>query len=130
MTSATAPAPILGAISSVRVWVADLARSRTFFAQVLGLEETSFGPIATFKAGPVTLVVEQPEPGQGDDHQALIGRSIGVCFSAADAQGAYDALRARGVVFLEPPEKQPWGGILAHLSDPDGNIFTVVQMPA
>jgi hypothetical protein len=31
----------------------------------------------------------------------------------------------RGVDFVGPPEKQPWGGVLAHLRDPDGDILTL-----
>jgi hypothetical protein len=28
--------------------------------------------------------------------------------------------------FVGPPEKEPWGGVLAHLRDPDGNILTLL----
>jgi len=36
------------------------------------------------------------------------------------------ALAGRGVDFIGPPEKQPWGGVLAHLRDPDGNVLTLL----
>jgi len=29
------------------------------------------------------------------------------------------------IVRIEPPEKQPWGGILAPFRDPDGNVLTL-----
>ncbi len=28
--------------------------------------------------------------------------------------------------FTMPPTKQPWGGVLAHLKDPDGNVLTLL----
>ena len=48
----------------------------------------------------------------------MVGRFVGV--------SAYETLAARGVDFVGPPEKQPWGGVLAHLRDPDGNILTLL----
>ncbi|MDH3643838.1 MAG: hypothetical protein OES38_17160 [Gammaproteobacteria bacterium] len=33
---------------------------------------------------------------------------------------------AKGVEFVEPPERQPWGGVLAHFKDPEQNIMTLV----
>jgi uncharacterized glyoxalase superfamily protein PhnB len=39
---------------------------------------------------------------------------------------AYDILAARGVDCVGRLEKQPWGGVLAHLRDPDGNILTLL----
>ena len=43
-----------------------------------------------------------------------------------DVFATYEALVARGVEFLGPPEKQPWGGVLAYLRDPDGNVVTLI----
>ena len=39
-------------------------------------------------------------------------------------------LEARGVTFDGPPERQAWGGVLAHFQDPDGNILTLVEYPS
>jgi predicted enzyme related to lactoylglutathione lyase len=33
---------------------------------------------------------------------------------------------AKGVHFTAPPEKQEWGGTLAHFEDPAGNVLTLV----
>jgi len=43
-----------------------------------------------------------------------------------DLAATYVELRAKGVTFTAPPEKQPWGGSLAHFKDPDGNILTLL----
>jgi hypothetical protein len=34
---------------------------------------------------------------------------------------------AKGVEFTGRPEKQQWGGTLAHLKDLDGNVLTLMQ---
>jgi uncharacterized glyoxalase superfamily protein PhnB len=44
----------------------------------------------------------------------------------ADVELAYRCLRDRGVEFPGPPERQAWGGLLAHFRDPDGNVITLV----
>ena len=51
---------------------------------------------------------------------------MGVSLAVPDIFGAHKALTDRGVEFIAPPEKQPWGGVLAHLRDPDGNVITLL----
>ena len=41
----------------------------------------------------------------------------------------YKELAKRGVEFDSPPTKQPWGGVLAHFRDPDGNVITLLGKP-
>ena len=36
-------------------------------------------------------------------------------------------LEGKGVRFVRPPKRQPWGGRLAHFSDPDGNVVTLLS---
>ena len=50
--------------------------------------------------------------------RALVGRFLGVSLEVADIFATHKLLVARGVPFVAPPEKQPWG--------PDGNILTLV----
>jgi len=54
---------------------------------------------------------------------------VGASLAVPDVEAEYRLLVARGVQFVEPPEKQPWGGTLAHLRDPDGNVITLVSSP-
>lgn len=46
-----------------------------------------------------------------------------IAFEAEDVQATYESLRARGVQFIQAPERQPWGGLQARFADQDGNIF-------
>jgi predicted enzyme related to lactoylglutathione lyase len=64
-----------------------------------------------------------------DSDAGLLGRFPGVSLAVADIDATYRALRSRGVEFLEPPAVMPWGGVLAHLRDPDGNVVTLVRTP-
>ena len=50
-------------------------------------------------------------------------------FSVDDAQRACDRLTALGVEIVGPPRRQPWGGTLAHIADPDHNVLTLVEYP-
>ena len=59
--------------------------------------------------------------------EGLAGRFLSVSFQVDDIDVTYRTLLERGVTFVQPPEKQPWGGTLAFLNDPDGNILTLVQ---
>jgi predicted enzyme related to lactoylglutathione lyase len=44
-----------------------------------------------------------------------------------DAHAECRSLSARGVRIVGWPEQQAWGGVLAHIADPDGNVLTLVQ---
>jgi catechol 2,3-dioxygenase-like lactoylglutathione lyase family enzyme len=79
--------------------------------------ELGFGP---------TLVLEGSDEG---DRDKLAGRISGVCLGVADVEASYRMLRERGVEFLREPDKQYWGGIMAHFRDPGGNWLTLLQRP-
>ena len=42
----------------------------------------------------------------------------------------YKRLQAAGVDFIRPPEIEHWGGRMATLADPDGNIVQLLEMAA
>ena len=46
----------------------------------------------------------------------------------ADAMAECARLTAQ-VTFVRPPEREPWGGIVATLADPDGNYIQLIQTP-
>ena len=121
-----APAFELGPLQTVRVWVRDLDVARTFYGETLGLTSVFDGPVLTFQTGAVVLLVERAEPDDAES-QDLVGRFLGLSFKSPDVRAVYEGFIARGVSFLEPPERQPWGAVFAHFSDPDGNVFTVAE---
>jgi catechol 2,3-dioxygenase-like lactoylglutathione lyase family enzyme len=118
---------MLQSLNAVRIFVNDLDRARGFYADMLGLRETAAATnYAVFAVDNVSVIVETL-PGSEPDHRDLIGRFLPVSFNVAgDLDMAYVKLRERGVNFVQPPETQPWGGTLAFLRDPDGNVLTLV----
>ena len=116
---------VLRSLSAARIFVDDLDRARRFYGDVLELRETSAAPDwAVFDIDGKNLVIERVPP--DDPEHGLVGRFLAVSFDVDDIEAAYRDLTAKGVSFADPPEKQVWGGTLAFLRDPDGNILTLV----
>ena len=63
-----------------------------------------------------------------DQLRALItGGKLGAgVFSTPDCQATYEELSAKGVVFLSPPAKRPYG-VEAIFKDTSGNWFSLTQ---
>jgi predicted enzyme related to lactoylglutathione lyase len=109
----------------VNIFVSDFNRSLTFYTERLGLEsvvsEPDFG-YASFKTAGAGFAFAQT------DQTELIGRHTGIGWGVASVDKAYEDLLARGVEFESPPQRQPWGGYMAILKDPDGNLFYLDQL--
>jgi catechol 2,3-dioxygenase-like lactoylglutathione lyase family enzyme len=114
--------------NAARVFVRDLARARHFYSDVLGLRPRWDGGSAIGYDVGIDLIVEQFADDEEDDaeHRTLVGRITGLCFAVDDIAAEYDKLRGKGVPFLGPPERMPWGGALAHFRDPESNVLTLV----
>ena len=122
---------------AVRVWYAtvyvhDFARALRFYRDKLGLplrfadESHGFASFATLGAGFTVARVDPADPEQ----EKLVSRHTGIALGVADLQKTYEAWLARGVRFPLPPTVQPWGGTLAQLADPEGNLITLDQYRA
>jgi lactoylglutathione lyase len=115
-------------LCNVRVFVTDWRRAIRFYTDTLDMavahrnDDIGWAQMAT---GEGQLSLERVDVSD-DEGRALIGRFVGVSLEVADIFATHKFLAARGVEFVSPPEKQPWGGVLAHLRDPDGNILTLV----
>ena len=83
-----------------------------------------------FDAGGVKLGIERVDSNSSIEDKALIGRFLGVSLQVKDVESSYKHLMKEGVEFIAPPEKQGWGGTLAHLKDTSGNIITLVSEKA
>jgi len=122
---------LITGFSAVRLFVSDLKRAVDFYRGTLGLELTAHDEslYAVFQLPNATVLVERVERGN-EDFQQLVGRFSGISFSTSDIRGAFERLSGTGVRFDGPPERQSWGGILAHFHDPDNNVLTLVEYPA
>ena len=119
-------------LDTVRIFTRDWASARRFYAETLGLEEVFADEDlgwAEYHVGGPSLGLEWVAP-EDEEGLALSGRFLGISLEVADIGATVDALRRRGVRFHGDPALQPWGGVLAHFDDPDGNTLTLLERPA
>ena len=108
----------------VNVFVSDFQRALEFYRDKLGLkvvvQDADFG-YASFDTKGAGFAIATAAP--DSEQRALVGRHTGVGGGVPSVDDSYEALREAGVTFAAPPERQPWGGYMAMLEDPDGNVF-------
>ena len=113
---------------AVRIFSFQWEASLAFYRDVLGLplhfSDENLG-WAQFDLQGSYIGLERCDP-DDPEVRALVGRFVGISIQIDDIHATYDSLRAKGVKFTGPPEKQPWGGSLAHFADPDGNVLTLL----
>ena len=117
---------------AVRVFALDWDAVTAFYRETLELPEKFSDRDmgwAEFDLGGPSLAVEQTSPADAES-EGLNGRFLGVSLAVDDMEGVYERLVERGVSFLGPPTRQPWGGVLAHFRDPEGNVITLLGSPA
>ena len=59
-----------------------------------------------------------------EGQEERIGATFNGALACDDLEATYRQLSGRGVEFVEPPKKTPWGGF-AIFKDPDGNQFVL-----
>lgn len=57
-------------------------------------------------------------------HDSMIGGPMNITFVADDVAATSAELKARGVEFVQDPQKADWG-TAAVFKDPDGNVFVL-----
>ena len=107
---------------------ADLARSRQFYRDVLGLAVyREFGPSAdpgvVFFLGQGLLEVS----GRAT---APPGDSVMIWLQVRDVHAEHDRLAAAGARILREPATEPWGLTEMWIADPDGVRIVLVEVPA
>lgn len=113
---------MLKRIKFVTVPVRDQDRALRFYTEKLGLRiftDQSMGDrrwIELQVPGSETMLVLHEQR----DHQP--GSMPAVVFVADNVQATFEALRAKGVEFTQPPKKAPWGES-AMLQDSEGNLI-------
>jgi len=68
-------------------------------------------------------------------HDRVTGTSkdpfrIMINLAVDDVRAAHARLAGEGVEFVRPPETEDWGGQVASLLDPDGNLVQLFQLPS
>lgn len=116
-------------IYAVRVFVDDWTGAIDFYRSQLGLtpgfvsDELGW---AEFDIGGARLAIERVDADAGVEERALVGRFVGVSLEVDDVVETHRTLSAKGVRFDGPPQRQAWGGTLAQVIDPCGNVLTLM----
>jgi catechol 2,3-dioxygenase-like lactoylglutathione lyase family enzyme len=120
-------------VKFVGVPVKDPQRSLEFFRDRLGFRVLTDQPMVEggkrwielqIPGGAETRVVLFTPEGQ----ENRVGSFFNGAFGTKDLEKTYEELRARGVEFLQPPTRQPWG-TYAVFVDPDRNQFVLSTAP-
>jgi methylmalonyl-CoA/ethylmalonyl-CoA epimerase len=131
----------LNEIGQIAITVRDLARSRDFYANTLGMKFLfDAGQMAFFQCGSIRLMLgassepapAQPAPSQpAPAHPAPDQPATILYFKVPDIHAAHAAFAARGVPFSHPPHlvaRMPGHDLwMAFLKDPDGNPLALMS---
>ncbi len=114
-------------LHTIRVPCNDPVEAAKFYTSLLG-QDSSFGDAEAgfigFVLENVTLLLEHSEPGEYES-----GGYRGFSLEVEDIHSFYELHQER-VKFTGPPEQQIWGGMMTHVEDGDGNVFSIVEMRA
>ena len=132
-------------IASAQFWVHDQDEALAFYTRTLGWEVRAdvtmpdwnfrwltVGPVGQDDVSLVLMPVPGP-PLLDEDSGRRLGELVakgagGTLFlTTEDCQASYDELSARGVVFNDPPTRQPYG-IDTSFRDPSGNNIRLTQV--
>jgi predicted enzyme related to lactoylglutathione lyase len=75
-----------------------------------------------FELDNVNILLEPAEPGEFE-----AGGYLGFSIAVKEIAVFYEVNRTAGVKFKHKPTEQEWGGIMTHIEDPAGNVFSVIQ---
>lgn len=103
------------------------AALRAFYVEQLGLTPRSDREgFTNFEWGPVRLTLHVHSDVAGD---AAEPRRVMINLASSDIEGDVARLAASGTPVLRPPQREAWGGRVATLVDPDGNLVQLLELP-
>lgn len=113
------------------VFVRDHDRALKFYVDALGFSVVGearfeFGRWVAIAPPDGSAILAMTAPKRGTENHKLIGRHTQIAFIAEDIYATYDLWRSRGVRFVQPPQRQLWGGIVATFCDVDDNSFDLL----
>jgi predicted enzyme related to lactoylglutathione lyase len=114
-------------VVGITIWTDDLERMFRFYNDLLQLPLHSRHPdFIAFELGDIRFNIGlhgEVEGSTKDPYRVM--PHLGV----QDIHGFCQRLADHGVEFIRPPEMEHWGGWIATLKDPDGNILQLLQLP-
>jgi catechol 2,3-dioxygenase-like lactoylglutathione lyase family enzyme len=115
-------------IAGVVFWTENLEEMLRFYQETLGL------PLHSHHGDFVALEVSPGVRLNLGRHSQVHGRArdpyrVMLHLRVTDMGATAARLKGRGVSFLREPEQEAWGGRVATIQDPDGNILQLLQLP-
>ena len=114
-------------VVGVTLWTDNLEEMFRFYHDTLRLPlHSKHEDFIAFELGQVRLNLGLHDRVHGasqDPYRVMV--HLGV----SDIHQTYQHLCQEGVRFIRPPEREHWGGWIATLQDPDGNILQLLQLP-
>lgn len=114
-------------IKFVSVPVADQNRALDFYTEKLGFTIITDQPFDD-KQRWIELRIPKAETRvvlfTSDEDKGRIGSFMNMSYVCDDIQKTYEELKGRGVEFVGPPKKEPWG-TYATFKDSEGNSFVL-----
>ncbi|MDQ2691097.1 MAG: VOC family protein [Chloroflexota bacterium] len=124
-------------VGTVSVFVSDQERAKDFYTRILGFELRQDAPLypgatnrwlAVAPKGATTEVTLYLPDENWEHFSQTVGKSQAVTFNVEDMKALVSDLKAKGVVFTQEPEAQPWG-TYAMMRDSEGNQLILVEPP-
>jgi lactoylglutathione lyase len=125
--------PAFTDVGAVILFVDDVARSRAFYKDVVGLgvqfeDDDSVG----FKIEGLAFIILQVDRAREQLHgeptaTPSSGATAFLTSFADDVDALHAELARRGVDFFQAPTDQPWGMRTAYFKDPDGHVWELAQ---
>jgi predicted enzyme related to lactoylglutathione lyase len=103
--------------------VSDFQQAVSFYENILGLQKKSYWP--TYAVFDLCGVMLGLEPG---GEKGVKKGAPDINLQVDDVDETYRDLKSKGVKFLTEPKDQTWGARTTGFADPDGNVFTLVQI--
>ena len=118
---------MITALAGVTLWTDNLERLVAFYRDTLGLIMRSHhGDFVNFELGSARLNLGLHDRVSGQSRDPF---RVMVHLEVEDIHGLHRRLAEEGVEFIRVPELEEWGGWVATLLDPDGNVLQLLQLP-
>ena len=116
---------MIDSVVGVTIWTDNLERLVSFYRDILGLKmHRDHGDFVNFVFGSMRLNLGQHDRvtgGTADPFRTMVH------YGVDDIHAEHTRLASLGVEFIRSPEQEEWGGWVATLLDPDGNILQLLQ---
>lgn len=100
-------------IKFVNIPVSDQERALAFYTERLGFQVATNQPLGPAGQRWIELKIPGAETRISlftpSGHEDRVGTFVPLSLWSDDVEATYETLRARGVEFLAPPKKEPWG---------------------